>query len=177
MFAAVFELPLRIAAFAVGFFFYWMETGADWIIGVPNKTEFVRTGACKRCGRCCRLLALEMPMAIAKRDRLVDFLSWWHKVLFNFQFKGRDGKWLIYRCGYFADGERPGCRIYRFRHRLCRFYPKQPLYGHPKTHADCGFKFVRRDTRLPRLAASHGGQGKPTFDEVLEQKRKIDISD
>jgi len=162
--SAVLSIPFRISAFVIGIFFYSMETAADWVIGVPSKTEYVRVGSCKRCGRCCQLLALEMPMVIARRDWLVIFLSWWHKVLFNFQFQGRDGKWLIYSCGYLKDGEAPCCRIYRFRHRLCRFYPKQRLYGHPKTHADCGFKFVRRD-------------GKLTFDEVLEQKRNMDISD
>jgi Fe-S-cluster containining protein len=57
------------------------------------------------------------------------------------------------------EGETSRCRIYPFRHRLCRFYPRQRLYGHPKTHPECGFKFVRRD-------------GRPSFDEILEQRRK-----
>jgi hypothetical protein len=79
---------------------------------------------------------------------------------------------LVYRCGYFEDchseprvtpngeeshGPASYCRIYHFRHRLCRFYPRQRLYGHPKTHPECGFQFVRRD-------------GKPSFDDVLSEK-------
>ena len=159
MIVAALQLPFRCLAFAIGFFFYYMETAADWIIGVPNKTEYVRVGACKRCGTCCKLLALEMPMVIAKRDWFVAFLGWWHRVLFNFQFQGRDSRWLMYSCGYLVDGDEPKCRIYHFRHRLCRVYPHQRLYGHPKTHPDCGFKFVSRD-------------GKPAFDEVLAEKRK-----
>lgn len=156
-----------------------METVSDWLVGVMSKTEYIRQGTCKRCGRCCRLLALEMPRFIAKYDRFVGFLGWWHKVLFNFQFQGREGRWLIYRCGYLidchpeatAEGSRGDhgilrsaqndirCRIYPFRHRICRFYPTQRLYGHPKTHPECGFRFVRRD-------------GRPSFDEILDEKKK-----
>ncbi len=178
--AAILLFSVRALAFCIGFLFYSMETAADWLIGVRNRTEYVRVGACKRCGRCCQLLALEMPDYIAKNGRFADFLSRWHKVLFNFQYQGREGKLLVYTCRYLvepfdshsvrpeldegrtlpAQGERAvSCRVYHFRHRICRFYPRQRLYGHPKTHPDCGFKFVRRD-------------GKPAFDEVLEQKRK-----
>ena len=158
MIVTVLQFPARAVAFAIGSFFYFMETAADWLIGVPNKTEYVRVGSCNRCGRCCRLLALEMPLFIAKRDLLVRLISRFHAFVFNFKYEGRDDRFLVYRCGYFEDGDAPRCRIYHFRHRLCRFYPKQRLYGHPKTHHDCGFKFVRHD-------------GKPTFDDVLKTIR------
>lgn len=156
---AILQFPIRAVAFAIGFFFYCMEKAADWIIGVPNKTQYVRTGSCKRCGRCCRLLALEMPNWIAKNDTMVGLFSCFHRYVLNFHYEGREGRYLVYSCGYLEDGDRPSCRIYHFRHRLCRFYPRQRLYDHPKTHPDCGFKFVRRD-------------GKPTFDEILDEKRK-----
>ena len=39
----------------------------------------------------------------------------------------------------------PGyCSIYMFRHRLCRFFPRQNLYGHPDLNPDCGFSFLLR---------------------------------
>lgn len=156
---AIIQFPARLLVFTVGFFFYAMEVAADWAIGAPTRTEYVRTGACYRCGRCCRLLALEMPRLLANRECFVRMLIWWHRFGFNFRYEGREKKWLIYRCGYLKDGQPIRCRIYPFRHRLCRFYPRQRLYGHPKTHRDCGFKFRRRD-------------GRPTFDEILDEKRK-----
>ena len=156
--ATIFQLPIRFFAFTIGLFFYWMEIASDWIIGARSITEYVRTGSCKRCGRCCRLLALEMPHVISKRDVLVRLFSWWHRFSFNFHYEGREKNWLIYHCGYFLEGNPAGCRIYHFRHRLCRFYPRQRLYGHPKTHPECGYQFVRRD-------------GKPTFDDILKEKK------
>lgn len=156
----IIQFLVRALAFVIGLFFYYMETAADWLIGVPKKTQYIRTGSCKRCGRCCRLLALEMPAYIARRDLLVDLISRFHSFVLNFRYEGRDGRYLVYSCGYFdGDASKPRCRIYHFRHRLCRFYPRQLLYGYPKTHPDCGFKFARRD-------------GKPTFDEILDEKRK-----
>jgi len=145
------------AVFVVGFFLYVMEIASDWIIGVQSKTEYVRTGACKQCGRCCQLLALEMPLYISKREYLVRFLNWFHQIFFNFQFEGVSGRLLVYRCGYYMQGNLSGCRIYPFRHRLCRFYPRQRLYGHPETHPECGYKFVKRN-------------GRKIFNQVLENK-------
>lgn len=149
--------PLRLLTFSIGLFFYWMEVASDWIIGARGKTEYLRVGSCRRCGRCCRHLALEMPALLSRSDWFASLLSLLHRLLFNFQYEGKLDKWLVYRCGYFRDDPHPGCRIYRFRHRLCRFYPYQRLYGHPKTHPECGFKFLRRD-------------GRPTFDDVLDEK-------
>jgi Fe-S-cluster containining protein len=103
---------------------------------------------------------MEMPARVSRRDWLVWLVSKWHSVVLNFELTGRDARWLVYRCRYYREKDgNAGCGIYYFRHRLCRFYPTQKLYGHPKLHPNCGFSFVRRD-------------GKPSFDEVLRQKRK-----
>ncbi len=153
------QFPFRFFAFIVGFFFYAMEVSADWLIGARSKTEYIRRGACKRCGRCCRLLALQMPFFIERYESLIRILSWFHRLFFNFQYQGREKNWLIYSCGYLEDKRPSRCRIYPFRHRICRFYPRQRLYGHPKIHPECGFAFVRRDGHL-------------SFDEVLKEKRK-----
>jgi len=95
--------PLRLLTFAIGLFLYWMEIASDWVIGVRSKTEYVRTGLCNRCGRCCRLLALEMPLFISRHDFLVRIISWWHRLCFNFNYEGNNGRWLVYRCGYLTD--------------------------------------------------------------------------
>jgi hypothetical protein len=97
-------------------------------------------------------------------------LNWWHDWVLNFEFQGQSRSWLVYRCRYFVDSDEnsdasqnekslPRCRIHPFRHRLCRFYPRQRQFGHPKLHVDCGFSFIRRD-------------GKTSFDEILRSKRK-----
>lgn len=158
-------LPLRIANFLMAFWWYWMERVADAIVYRFVKTEYVRKGKCNRCGRCCQLLAMEMPARVARRDWLVRLVSKWHSAVLNFELQGRDDRWLVYRCRYYYETDgKACCRIYPFRHRLCRFYPSEKLYGHPKLNPDCGFRFERRD-------------GKPSFDEVLRQKRKGTTSD
>ncbi len=149
----VLVFPLRAINALIGWWWYGMEIAADWIVQLFVKSEYVRTGRCNRCGTCCQLLAIEMPRWLARRDLLVWLVSRWHQAVLNFDLKGVDDRWLVYSCRYY-DEQRRGCRIHRFRHRLCRYYPRQRLYGHPKLHPGCGFSFVRRD-------------GKPSFDEVL----------
>ena len=154
----IIKFPVRLLVFMIGYFVYVMEAGADWVIGTKSKTEYIRQGKCNRCGRCCRLLALEVPRIFLKWKFLTRLLIAYHSLCLNFQSEGIDGNWLVYRCGYYQEDEGAGrCRIYHFRHRLCRFYPTQRLYGHPKLHRECGFKFVRRD-------------GKPSFDDILAEK-------
>lgn len=154
-------LFLRVINATIGWFFYYMEVAADGVVGLIVKKEYVRTGSCKRCGRCCKLLALEVPSWIARRNWLVRIANGWHNAVLNLEFKGRDGRWLIYSCRYCRS--RPdgvaACAIYPFRHRLCRFYPRSSQYGHPKLHTECGFSFVRHD-------------GKRSFDDVMRQARR-----
>ncbi len=155
------KLPLRIVNAVIGWFFYWMETATDGVVGLFAKKEYRRKGSCKRCGRCCTLLALEMPDWISRRDRLVHLVNAWHDAVLNLEFKGRDGRWLIYSCRYYRkrpDGT-AACAVYPFRHRLCRFYPHSNQYGHPKLHTECGFSFVCRD-------------GMPSFDDVMREARR-----
>ena len=48
--------------------------------------------------------------------------------------------------------------LYPLRTRLCRFFPRQKLYGYPPLHDECGFRFVRREVanRRRELAKSGG---------------------
>lgn len=154
-------LPLRVLNAVIAWWWYWMEFAADGVVGLFVKKEYVRTGSCNRCGRCCQLLAVEMPRWLAARDRLAYLVSRWHDLVLNFEFRGRTDRWLVYRCRYYraaSDESGPGrCSIHPFRPRLCRFYPRNGLYGHPKLHRACGFSFVRRD-------------GRPTFAQVLDER-------
>ena len=161
--------PLRAMVFAVGLFMYWMEVAADWLIGARNRTEYVRTGGCRRCGRCCQLLGLLVPPYIMKRRFLVALIQAWHVAALNFEPVGATSEALIYRCQYYREGEGcRGCRIYPFRHRLCRFFPRQALYGRLDLHEDCGFRFMRRDVLRRRHDRAH--DGKPLFEDLLSQR-------
>lgn len=168
--------PLRALNFLIGWWWYWMEIAADLIVGVFAKTQYKRAGSCVRCGQCCRLLALAAPYWIIRREWLTRFVIAWHEAVLNFEFQGIDRNYLVYRCRYFInfenddagmpDGQKidsvkksdtsPRCKIYPFRHRLCRFYPRPRLYGHPNLPLYCGFSFLKRD-------------GKASFDEILRK--------
>ncbi len=158
-------LPLRVLVFAIGWFAWWMESAADWLVGARGATEYVRTGSCNRCGRCCRLLALELPRSFLKHPLLVRFFAAWHRAAMNFEPRGQADTMLVYRCRHFREDEKGrGCSIYPFRHRLCRFFPRQALYGHPELAAECGFRFVRRDVLARRKIRERA-----SFDEQLRR--------
>lgn len=163
-------LPLRAVVFLVGLVAWWMEVAADWLVGARGRTEYVREGACRRCGRCCRCLSLLMPRGVSSRDRLVRAVRLWHRIGMNFRFLAEEEGWLIYRCGYYRDGANgaPGhCSIYPFRHRLCRFFPRQGLSGAPSLHPGCGFRFVRREVWERRRLARRCRR--PVFDDLLRR--------
>lgn len=169
----IIQIPVRILVFSAGLLAHWMEVAADWLVGARDRTEYVRTGYCKRCGRCCRCLSLIMPKGMTKRHWMARLARLWHEFAMNFRFISEEENWLVYRCGYFCDdrGDVPGhCSIYPFRHRLCRFFPRQGLYGHPSLHPDCGYGFVRRDVwERRRDVIRQGGQ---IFDDVLRRAQK-----
>lgn len=159
-------IPLRFLVFAIGFVDYCFESAADWLVGARAATEYVREGNCRRCGRCCGLLGIEMPMWLASRDRLVRFVVAWHSAALNFEFQGRVGNVLAYSCSYYRE-EAHACGRYLLRHRLCRFFPRQRLFGHPALHDECGFGFVRRDVQARRNERAE--DGKPLFDNLLQR--------
>ncbi len=164
-------LPLRVVVFVVGYTSYWMEVAADYVVGASRSTEYVRKGSCNRCGKCCELLALEMPSFMAKRDWMVRLANAWHDALLNFKPEGVYKNLLVYRCRYFRrkpKGKTGFCSIYPFRHRLCRYYPKQLLHTRFVLSEDCGFYFVKREI-LNRIK-DRKAKGLVTFDEVLKKK-------
>ena len=149
--------------------------GADWIVGIGRNSEYVKTGVCKRCGKCCMCLALVLPKGVSRHSWLVKLVSVWHRLAMNFYFIGEEEGWLVYRCGYYREprnGKNGHCSIYPLRHRICRFFPRRTLYGHPSLHSDCGYKFIRRDILLRRKDAKE--KGDPLFDEVLDDKLRGD---
>jgi len=184
---ALIRFPIRAVVFLVGYISYWMEVAADWLVGASGKTEYVRVGSCNRCGRCCRCLALMMPKGVSKGDRLVRFCIWWHRFAMNFRYvaeekegspsaEGGMRSWIVYRCGYYKEsGTERGCSIYPFRHRICRFFPRQKLYGRPPVQEDCGFSFVRREVLKRR--EEQRSNGVASFDDMISSARPSGRSD
>ena len=161
---ALLLVPVRVVIFAIGWCDYHLEITADWLVGARALTEYVRRGKCVRCGRCCRLLGIQMPEWVAKKRWLVRMLKVWHSAGLNFEYQGEAGNMLAYRCRYYRDGE--GCSIYPIRHRLCRFFPKQHLYGKYELGDDCGFKFIKRD--VARRLKARKRKGDKVFGDLLK---------
>lgn len=135
----VLKYLIRAVHATISMSWYLMERSADWVIGMNKKSRYRRTGRCNSCGKCCRLLAMEVPGYIMRNKILLNAVKSWHDHVLNFEFQGQTNSWLIYRCRYLNDSNR--CSIYHFRHKLCRFYPRQSLYSHPALHSGCGFGY------------------------------------
>jgi hypothetical protein len=173
--------PLRTVVFSVGLTAYWMEIAADWLVGIRANSEFVRLGKCKKCGKCCEMIALVLPKKWGPNNRLVKIFSLWHKFAMNFIPEGADEAALYYRCGYLregAEGRPPQCTLYPFRHRLCRFFPRQGLYGRPSLHDDCGFYFVKRELfeASKKLKKRCGSNFKETLSKVDTETKSEPLS-
>lgn len=154
----------KAAAFVVrtiyligGLLFYYMEKAAGWVINYHKKTEYIRVGACAKCGKCCQLLAIQYPAFFNRLPRLLNVTIAWHQFRYGFTYFNKEGNYLLYKCSFLRRDNT--CAIYRFRPRLCREYPRVGLYGKPPIHFGCGFYFVRRDGRLG-------------FDESLHRARQ-----
>ncbi len=166
--------PLRLVVSLIGWFAYCMEVSADWFVGARGKTEYVREGACNNCGSCCRLVGLELPNAFLRREWIIKIVGLWHRAGLNFHQVGREDKWLMYRCGYYReenDGKCGHCSIYHFRHRLCRFFPRQNLYGYPLLYESCGYRFVKRDVINRQKEIKKKG-GKAFRDVILRERER-----
>lgn len=143
---------VRTIYLIVGLFLHYMERMGNWFVGYHKKTEYVKKGKCKQCGRCCKILAIQYPGFFNRFNWLINATIKWHEFRYGFTYLFKENNYLLYSCNFLGPEGR--CTIYRFRPRLCREYPKSILYGKPPSHIDCGFYFSRRD-------------GLPTFGEAL----------
>jgi len=146
------KVVVRGMFLVVGLFVHYMERLADWFVGYHKKTEYIRKGSCIKCGKCCRLVGISYPRFLNRFPRIVRLLIRWHSFRYGFIYEGLDDNMLVYRCRFLKEDGR--CKIYHFRPRLCREYPKVGVYGRPRVPMGCGFYFVRRD-------------GAPSFSEAL----------
>ncbi len=129
------------------------EVLAHWMIASFKKSEYVRCGACIKCGQCCQAIGMQFPRGWLKRPWLVQLIKKWHFLRYNFRFVELQDNMLVYECLY--QNSNQTCGIHRLRPALCRDFPRALLFGHPKLHEGCGFFFVKRNAER--------------FEEVLEK--------
>jgi Fe-S-cluster containining protein len=92
---------------------------------------------------CCKSLAIEIPLFVARWPWAVKLIHGWYRSIFNFHYLGTlKENWLVYECHYLRKDNT--CGIYPYRPKLCREFPLTPLFGHGGLHKGCGFWFAKR---------------------------------
>ena len=103
-----------------------------------------RTGQCRQCGTCCKLIGIEMENKMAHITMLRKLVIWWVDKFNGFQFKEWDQEHqvLLFTCRHFKDNK---CTYYKGRPQLCRDYPVIRNYFKPPIFfPECGYKAVLR---------------------------------
>jgi len=104
--------------------------------------SWVRVGACKQCGRCCRLIGIEMETRMARITALRNMVIWWVGVFNGFQFQewDREEQMLLFTCRHFINNV---CTNYHDRPQLCRDYPQiRNYFKEPVFFPECGYSAV-----------------------------------
>jgi len=98
-------------------------------------------GSCKRCGQCCRCIAVRIPLVFRVLPVCRHTVVWYYVHNYGFRFQGcEDGCWLIFSCSNLGDDNL--CRIYPKRARLCRDYPDPYQRERPHIAEDCGYSLL-----------------------------------
>jgi uncharacterized protein len=99
-----------------------------------------RTGKCKQCGRCCKLIGIEMEHRLAKFSAIQGFVVWWVKTFNGFHLDKWDKKYeiFLFTCEHLKKNR---CTNYKDRPQLCKDYPPvRKYFEKPIFFDDCGFK-------------------------------------
>lgn len=112
------------------------------------KPIWERTGQCKQCGRCCKLIGIEMETRLAKYSFLRNLAIWWVKTFNGFHFQSWDQEYetLLFTCEHFIGGK---CTNYKNRAQICKDYPQiRKYFEKPVFFDNCGFKSKLRNENL-----------------------------
>lgn len=107
---------------------------------VPEKIEYEITGACKKCGKCCRYM-YSVDTYTEKEFKIMQFLYPKYK---RFYIRGKDeyGN-FIFACKLVnKDGT---CSDYKNRLRLCKNYPKKKIMFNGIMHKGCGYTIHKKE--------------------------------
>jgi hypothetical protein len=95
-------------------------------------------GACLKCGDCCRLLAIHVPLFVAHREYLRNMVQWYYEENFGMIYETvADEVWMVFSCPNLKNNL---CSIYNRRPRICRQYPFENSSLKPDIGPSCGFR-------------------------------------
>lgn len=109
---------------------------------VTQKTEYEITGACKKCGKCCRYM-YSFDTYTEKEFKIMQMIFPSYK---RFYIKGKDDDGnFIFACKFIGDDGL--CTVYDKRLAMCKKYPAPKIRYPAKLHEGCGYtvkgKFFR----------------------------------
>ncbi len=141
-----FIIPLRFIVQVIFFIAEWLTTIADRIalvlISLFYKSQYIRVGKCQRTGQCCLKIGMHLPKSWAKKQWIVNLVSKWHHLHYNFEKLGVVDNVIVYRCLYLTKNKT--CPIHFFKPRLCREFPPRKFVGKADLYEGCGFSYVPR---------------------------------
>lgn len=105
------------------------------------RKKYIRTGACKGCGRCCQKIYVRHARNVIKTEEEFEKLKTLHFFYGYLKVVGKDEVGLVFECTK-LDKETGKCTAYNQRPLLCRQYPQEEIFmmGGSITE-DCGYKF------------------------------------
>jgi len=111
----------------------------------PFGTKWALKGKCKKCGRCCQDVTLEINPKLLNNRFTTDLVVRWISWAFNFRLKevDYDRCRLVFGCNNLnTDGT---CKDYRWRPNICRNYPIMDYFERPSLFNTCGYKAIFRE--------------------------------
>jgi Fe-S-cluster containining protein len=101
------------------------------------------SGACLKCGQCCKLLAMHVPSFVAQREYLRNMVKWYYEENFGMIYEALDDEvWMVFSCPNLKNNL---CSIYNRRPRICRQYPFENSFLKPDIASYCGFSHSRNE--------------------------------
>ena len=110
---------------------------------MPFRSRWKLEGGCRKCGRCCREIALKIDPRLLNNRLTTAVVIRWISWLFNFRLIRieYDKPYLVFACNNQAgDGT---CKEYKWRPNVCRNYPLVDYFEEPALYDFCGYRSKR----------------------------------
>ena len=108
------------------------------------KTKWALEGKCRKCGACCREIALVVHPKILTSRSITALVSRWISWVFDFHLIRieYDMNYMIFGCKHIkTDGT---CGNYKWRPSVCRNYPIVDYFKKPSLFDNCGYKAIKK---------------------------------
>lgn len=113
-----------------------------WFLHKILRKNYIRTGSCKACGKCCKEIYVRHGKKTIKNEEEYLKLKHFHSFYSYLKPIDKDEIGLIFECTN-LDPETKKCKIHPFRPPLCRKYPQEEVFMMGGSiSADCGYKFT-----------------------------------